>query len=44
MVSDTDKGKELMAQIEAASNRTAEDISDTEPSVPEEVFKAVLEK
>jgi hypothetical protein len=34
----------LMVQIEAASNGTAEDISDTEPSVPEEVFKAVLEK
>lgn len=34
----------LMVQIEAASNRTAEDISDTEPPVPEEVFEAVLEK
>lgn len=30
----------LMVQIEAASNRTAEDISDTETSVPEEVFEA----
>lgn len=34
----------LMVQIEAASNGTAEDISDTETSVLEEVFKAVLEK
>ena len=30
----------LMAQIEAASSGTAEDISDTEDPVPEEVFKA----
>lgn len=34
----------LMVQIEAASNRTVEDISDTEAPVPEEVFEAVLEK
>ena len=30
----------LMVQIEAASNGTAEDISDTEASVLEEVFEA----
>lgn len=34
----------LMVQIEAASNRTVKDISDTEAPVPEEVFRAVLEK